>query len=108
MNPGHYKDPGTENLSQLSDIVSREGLEQKPVHYREDAPPMNLSQQTQHSPGGTQEATEPALPSQPDIPMPATTTSKTGACICPQCLACSVGDCTCSVGFHGVAARHAW
>ena len=26
MNPGHYKDPGTENLSQLSDIVSREGL----------------------------------------------------------------------------------
>ncbi len=23
MNPGHYKDPGTENLSQLSDIVSR-------------------------------------------------------------------------------------
>jgi hypothetical protein len=75
MNPGHYKDPGTENLSQLSDIVSREGLEQKPVHYSEDATPMNLSQQTQHSPGGIQETTEPALPSQPDIPMPATTTS---------------------------------
>lgn len=76
MNPGHYKDPGTENLSQLSDIVSREGLEPKSLQYKED-PTLNLSQQTQQSPGGTQAASEPPdLPSQPDIPLPAATASE--------------------------------
>ena len=76
MNPGHYKDPGTENLSQLSDIVSREGLEPKSVQYRENAPTMNLSQQSQQSPGGPEDAPEPPeLPSQPDIPLPAATAS---------------------------------
>lgn len=76
MNPGHYKDPGTENLSQLSDIVSREGLEPKSVQYRDNAPTINLSQQSQQSPGGTEDAPEPPeLPSQPDIPLPAATAS---------------------------------
>ena len=86
MNPGHYKDPGTENLSQLSDIVSREGLEPKTLQYRDDAPTINLSQQTQQSPGGgTQDAPEPPeLPSQPDIPLPAATASMSSCLVVRQ------------------------
>ena len=77
MNPGHYKDPGTENLSQLSDIVSREGLEPKSVQCKDDAAVINLSQQSQQSPEATQDhAGPPDLPSQPDIPMPAATASE--------------------------------
>ena len=82
--PGHYKDPGTENLSQLSDIVSREGLEPKSVQYRDNAPAINLSQQSQQSPGGTEDAPEqPELPSQPDIPLPAATASASLRLSCP-------------------------
>ncbi|CAK0749175.1 hypothetical protein CVIRNUC_001890 [Coccomyxa viridis] len=78
MNPGHYKDPGTENLSQLSDIVSREGLEPKSAQCKDDAAVINLSQQSQQSPEATQDhAGPPDLPSQPDIPMPAATASLT-------------------------------
>ena len=77
MNPGHYKDPGTENLSQLSDIVSREGLEPKSAQCKDDAAVINLSQQSQQSPEATQDhAGPPDLPSQPDIPMPAATASE--------------------------------
>ena len=77
MNPGHYKDPGTENLSQLSDIVSREGLEPKSAQGKDDAAAINLSQQSQQSPEATQDhAGPPDLPSQPDIPMPAATASE--------------------------------
>ena len=51
--------------------LCREGLEPKSVQYKDDAPPINLSQQSQQSPGGTQDPPEPELPSQPDIPLPA-------------------------------------